>query len=543
MLHVSNVSKILGGETLFKNASFQINPGEKVGLVGPNGAGKTTFFRLIIGEEQPNEGQISLMPKTRIAYFSQNVGEMKGRSALAEVIAGHSALDELNTKLRQYEEKISNPDIDPDEMNRILEEMGDVQTEFEKLGGYDLESNAQEILTGLGIAPSDHQKPIEDFSGGWKMRIALAKVLIIMPDLILMDEPTNYLDLETIMWLETWLKNFKGSILMTSHDRFFMNAVVKKIVEVAQGTVTTFSGDYEFYLQEKAIRKKQNEAEFSRQQSMLKKEEEFIARFQARASHAAQVQSRVKKLDKIDRVELFAEEEEMKILLPEIPRGGNEVVTVNNLAKIWKDSQGKENRVFHDLSFTVQRQDKIAVVGVNGAGKSTLLKVIMKLTDATTGSALIGPSINAGYFSQYTLEVLNAENTIYDELKEKMPKASDGFVRNVLAAFLFRGDEVFKKIKYLSGGEKTRVILAAMLSSYHNLLVLDEPTNHLDIKSREILLDALSRYQGTILLVSHDRYFLNHLATKVLEIDHGEAHFYPGSYPEYVDHQKRKLKC
>ena len=540
MISIANVTKMMGGEALFTEASFQINPGEKVGLVGPNGAGKTTFFRMITGDLKPDEGQISCQANTRIAYFSQNVGEMRGRSALEEVMAGSERVSELGALLKGFEEKLCDPDLDPDEMNKILEKMGDAQTEFEKLGGYDLESNAKEILSGLGIEPHDHTKLVQDFSGGWKMRIALAKVLIVMPDLILMDEPTNYLDMETIIWLEKWLINFKGAIFMTSHDRVFMNKVVKKIVEVSQKKVTTYTGNYDYYLGEKEIRRKQNEASFQRQQDMLKKEEEFIARFAARASHAAQVQSRVKKLEKIDRVELDRDEEEMSIMLPNIPRGGNDVVMIKNLAKTYSDSVGNKKEVFKDISCTINRQEKIAVVGVNGAGKSTLMKIIAKAVEPTVGEATVGPSILTGYFSQHTLEVLNAENTIYEELQQKLPTATDGFIRNLLAAFLFRGDEVFKKIRYLSGGEKSRVVLACLLTNHYNLLLLDEPTNHLDIKSREVLLDALKRYEGTIMIVSHDRYFLHHLATKVLQIDKGEAHLYPGNYQEYLEWRGEK---
>jgi len=539
MINVANVTKMLSGQELFRGASFQINPGEKVGLVGPNGAGKTTFFRMIVGELKPDEGQISLVTHTRLAYFSQTVGEMKGRTALHEVMAGNERVNDLAKNLKRYEEQLCDPNISEDEMNKVLEKMGDDQSEFEKLGGYEIENNSQEILSGLGIMPADHSKPVEDFSGGWKMRIALAKVLITLPDLILMDEPTNYLDMETILWLEEWLKNFKGAILMTSHDREFMNRVVKKIVEVAQGKVTTFGGNYEFYLKEKEIRRKQNEMEFSRQQSMLKKEEEFIARFQARASHAAQVQSRVKKIDKIDRVELYQDDAAMEIQLPDIPRGGNDVATVKNLCKEWVDSKGEKNLVFKNVSVTINRQEKVAVVGVNGAGKSTLMKILCKKTEATSGEAAIGPSILLGYFGQHTLDVLDGELTVYEELQLKLPNASDGLIRNILAAFLFKGDEVFKKVKYLSGGEKARLVLASIMSLPNNLLLLDEPTNHLDIKSREVLLEALKRYQGTVMLVSHDRYFLQHLATKVLEIDKKEAYLYPCSYQEYLDKKKR----
>lgn len=535
MINISNITKFMGGVPLYTGASFQVYEGEKIGLVGPNGAGKTTFFRMIVGEEKPDEGAISIQNNVRIAYFSQNVGEMKGRTALQEVIEGNKRVAELARNLKSYEEMLCDPELDPDQMNQILEKMGDEQTEFEKLGGYEIESNAQEILTGLGIAPIEHNKPVEDFSGGWKMRIALAKILVLLPDLILMDEPTNYLDMETILWLENWLKNFKGAVLMTTHDRDFMNRVVKKIVEVSQGRVTTYSGNYDYYEHEKAIRRKQNEAAVNRQQSMLKKEEEFIARFKARASHAAQVQSRVKKLDKIDRVELDVDEDEISIMLPEIPRGGNDVVIIKELSKTWKNSDGSDKPVFAGLSATVHRQEKIAVVGVNGAGKSTFLKVLCKETTPTSGDAAVGPSISTGYFGQITIENLNPENTILEEVQSRIPQATDGFIRNLLAAFLFKGDEVFKKIRFLSGGEKARVVLSYLLTLPHNFLILDEPTNHLDIKSREVLLDALKRYQGTVMLVSHDRFFLREISNRVFEVDHGQILVYEGNYQYYLE--------
>lgn len=538
MISVSNVTKFMGGVPLFTDACFQIYQGEKIGLVGPNGTGKTTFFRLITGDLKPDEGSIIIQNNIRIAYFSQSVDEMAGRSALEEVIAGNERLSVLSHKMHEYHKNLSDPDIDPDEMTKILEKMGDDQAEFEALGGYEIETNAQEILTGLGIIPEDHEKPVEYFSGGWKMRIALAKVLILNPDLILMDEPTNYLDMETIIWLEEWLLKFKGAFLLTTHDREFMNRVVKKIVEVSHGKVITFSGDYDYYEREKAILLRNNEAEFTRQQSMLRKEEEFIARFKARASHAAQVQSRVKKIDKIEKVELVPEDYEIKIELTEIPRGGNDVIAFKDLGKSWTNQDGAAKPVFSGLTAMVERQNKIAVVGVNGAGKSTFLKVISHQTPPTEGEAIIGPSISIGYFGQFTLEQLNADATILEEVQSKLPQLQEQTVRNLLASFLFRGDEVYKKIKYLSGGEKARVILSYLLSTPHNCLILDEPTNHLDIKSRVILLDALKRYEGTILLVSHDRYFLKELITRVFEVDHGKITVYEGNYQYYLDCKK-----
>ncbi len=536
MLSISNVSKILGGKALYNNANFQIHPGEKVGLVGPNGVGKSTFFRMIIGEERPSSGEISVSDKLRIAYFSQSVGEMGGKTALQEVLDGDQQISILQDQIKKYEEKMADYEsLSDDEMNDLMMKMGDAQTEFEKRGGYDLESRAEEILTGLGILPQDHHKLTNEFSGGWKMRIALAKVLVIKPDLILMDEPTNYLDVETIRWLETWLQNFEGSIFMTTHDRVFMNKVVKKIIEVNHGQVFTYSGDYDFYEKEKEVRLEQIKAQYSRQQAMLKKEEEFIEKFKARASHAAQVQSRVKKIEKIERVELPKEEKTINFEFSKPSRGSDDVVIIEEMGKSWKKKDGSDLEVFKNLTITVKRLEKIAVVGVNGAGKSTFLKVIANQTDATQGSSRLGESTSLGYFSQFSFDVLNPESSVFEEVRSVLNNASDGYLRNLLAAFLFRGDDVDKKVKYLSGGEKSRLILATLLSQNHNFLVLDEPTNHLDIQSREVLLNALKKFEGTIMIVSHDRHFLEQLASKVYEVDKGEIRVFPGTYKEYLE--------
>jgi len=534
MIAVSGVSKVFGGEALYENATFQINPGEKVGLVGKNGAGKTTFFRMIMGEERADKGQISIQNGIRVSYFSQNVSEMAGKNVVDEVISGNADVARLQAELAKYEEMLCDPEIDPDEMNKILEKMGDAQTEFERLGGYDIESTAKEMLSGLGIADKEHERLVDDFSGGQKMRIALAKTLIMLPDLILMDEPTNYLDMETIIWLEEWLKNFKGAILMTSHDRVFMNKVVKRILEVTPRGVISYGGNFDFYQEEKAIRRKQNAAEFQRQQDNLKKEEEFIAKFKARASHAAQVQSRVKKLEKIDRVELETDADKMNIMLPEIDRGSNEVVSVTGLSKKFTLQSGEEKIIFNNFSALIERQEKLAVVGVNGAGKSTFFKMIVGELSPDGGDVKLGPSINVGYFGQSTFKSLKPENTLTEELQGRLHGASDGLIRNILAAFLFKGDDVHKKVRHLSGGEKARLILAWLLSTKFNCLVLDEPTNHLDIDSREVLLEALKRYEGTVLLVSHDRHFLKEISTKVMEVSQEKSFLYPGNYEEYL---------
>ncbi|MCF8058952.1 MAG: ATP-binding cassette domain-containing protein [Bacteriovoracaceae bacterium] len=534
MLSISQLNKVQGGDLLYSNVNLQIYPGEKVGLVGPNGTGKTTLFRMIIGEDSTYEGQISFPDKLRMAYFSQNVGEMAGKSALEVVLSGDEKIEQLQNQLSLYEEKLSDPDLDPDEMNDILIKMGDVQTEFEKRGGYDLESRAEEVLTGLGILPEDHRKDIGEFSGGWKMRIALARVLVIKPDLIVMDEPTNYLDLETILWLEEWLRNFEGAIFMTTHDREFMNSVCNKIVEVAHKRVTVYSGNYEFYEKEREIRRDQLVSEAKKQKESIAKDEEFIARFKARASHAAQVQSRVKKLEKIQQVDVPDEEQTINFEFPTPPRGGDDVVILQELSKKWPKNNG-ELTVFENLNATIKRQDCLAVVGVNGAGKSTLLKTICGHTEASSGSVQIGPSIKVGYFSQFSFDVLDPNRTVLEETQGALPEASDGYLRNLLACFLFRGDDVKKKIQHLSGGEKSRLILAILLSQNNNLLVLDEPTNHLDIQSREVLLQALKKYEGTIVFVSHDRHFLRELTKKVYEVDKNKVNIYPGDYSYYLE--------
>lgn len=539
MIHLSNITKQQGNKVLYRNGSFQINAGEKIGLVGPNGAGKTTIFRIIMGEEGIDGGTISKSDRTVIGYFSQNIEEMKGKSALEEVKSAVGNIGDMQVRMQECEAKLADPDLDPDEMMKILEVYGELQGEFERLGGYDLESRAAEILTGLGIGPDDYHRPSESFSGGWKMRIALAKILALNPEVLLMDEPTNHLDVESIVWLEEWLVNFKGAILMTSHDRDFMNRLVGKIVEIANKTITVYGGNYDFYEKERDIRKEQLIAAAKRQEDMLAKEEEFIARFAARASHAAQVQSRVKKLEKIDRIEIPDEEAEIKFEWPVPARGGDEVVKLEGLSKIWKRDDGKEKLVFSGANALVKRLDRIAVVGVNGAGKSTLLKIIAGHADATEGKMTLGASISLGYFSQNSLDVLDPKMTIVDEVHSRIPNAGMGTVRSLLGAFKFSGEEAEKKISILSGGEKSRVVLACILAQPVNLLILDEPTNHLDIKSRELLLDAIKNFPGTVMIVSHDRHFLREVTTRVFEVDKNQIRIYDGDY-EYYQHKKQQ---
>lgn len=538
MIHISNISKHYGPKILFKDASFQINPGEKIGLVGPNGSGKTTLFRAIVGEEAVEQGQIARSERLRIGYFSQNTAEMSGSTVLEEVKKANPRVPAIQKRLQEIELRLAK-DLDAEEMTKILEEYGELQSEFEGLDGYNLETKASEILTGLGIGPDSFCSPVESFSGGWKMRIALAQILLLSPDVLLMDEPTNHLDLESIIWLESWLSQFPGSLLMTCHDREFMNRVVSKIVEVAHQQITVYSGNYDFYEKERQIREAKLLASAKRQEEMLAKEKEFIARFAARASHAAQVQSRVKKLEKIEIIEVPPEEKTMDFIWPVPPRGGDEVLKVENLGKTWITAQNTEKLVFRHAHALVKRLDRVAVVGINGAGKSSFLKIITGQTEATEGTYAIGPSIEVGYFSQNSLDLLNPSNSIIEEMESRLPHSSIGFVRNLLGAFRFSGDEVEKKISVLSGGEKSRLVLATILARPVNFLVLDEPTNHLDIKAREVLLEAIKQFPGTVMMVSHDRYFLRELTTRVFEIDQQELHIYEGSWDHYLEKKKR----
>jgi ATPase subunit of ABC transporter with duplicated ATPase domains len=527
VIYFSNINKQYGKQLIFVEASFQLNPGEKVGLVGPNGAGKTTLFRMVVGEEAPDEGDVSVPKKMTIGYFRQDVEEMKGRSVLDEAIAGSGRAGDLHHELEQLQQAMEDP-TRLDEMDKILDRFGHVQEEYEHLGGYTLEAQAREVLHGLGFHDDQIDGDVGALSGGWKMRVALARVLLGRPQVLLMDEPTNHLDIESIIWLEQFLKSYEGALLMTSHDREFMNRIVSKIAEIDSGEIITYSGNYDFYERERAIRETNQQAAFARQQSMLAKEQRFIERFKTHAAKAAQVQSRIKALDKIEKIELPKKRHVVKFEFRVPPRSGDQVAVIEDLHKAY----GK--RVIYDgFSMTIRRGERWAVMGRNGAGKTTLLKMIAGVSDPDSGSVRLGASLNMGYFAQQSLDVLDGDLTVIEQLQRDFPQDGLGALRSLAGAFQFSGDDVDKKIRSLSGGEKSRLAMARMLYDPPNFLVLDEPTNHLDLATKEMLVEALKEFQGTMIFVSHDRSFLRGLGSRVLELGEN-PHLYPGSYVEYV---------
>ena len=526
MIALTNVTKQYGGQILFVDASFQINPGERVGLVGPNGAGKTTIFRLIMGEETPDEGSVERPRKLTLGYFNQDISSLRGRSVLAETVSGAGEVATLGEEMKELEDKMA---VGCDDLDAVVARYGEVQARYMELGGYDVEARAHTILAGLDVSAEQIAGDVGNLFGGWKMRVALAKILLLKPDVLLLDEPTNYLDIESILWLEEFLRSYPGSVVMTSHDRDVMNRVVKKIIEIDGGQVRSYTGNYDFYEQMRAQEAVRREAEYERQQSMLAKEIRFIERFRAQAAKASQVQSRVKKLDKIDRIEPPRRLIEREFEFKKPARAGDDVVKVSGLRKAYGD------RVVHGgLSLLVRRGERWAVMGENGAGKTTLLKMVAGVLTPDSGEVTVGASVTMGYFAQHQMEQLDATSTVIGELQAHAPTTGLGVLRNLAGAFGFQGDDVEKPVRVLSGGERARLVLAKLLFDAPNLLVLDEPTNHLDIATKRALMKALSSYQGTLLFVSHDRAFLRSVATRVLELTAAGPHVYNGSYNEYV---------
>ena len=528
MIRLDNISKQNGQQLLFLEASAALQRGEKVGLVGPNGAGKTTLFRMITGQDAPDEGQVIVERGVTIGFFSQDVGEMAGRSAVAEVMDGAGEVSEVAAELRELAAAMADPDR-ADELDDIILRFGEVQARFEELGGYALEGRAREVLAGLGFSEAMMDGDVGALSGGWKMRVALGRILLMRPDVMLLDEPSNHLDLESLIWLETFLQDNDGALLMTSHDREFMNRIVRKVIEIDGGTLTSYSGDYAFYEQQRALNERQQQAQFERQQAMLAKEINFIERFKARASHAAQVQSRVKKLEKIERVEPPKRRQSVSFDFPPAPRSGDDVVSFRGVHKRYG-----ERVIYGGLDLLVRRRERCCVMGVNGAGKSTLLKLAAGAAQPDAGVVTLGGSVRLGYFAQHAMELLDGDRTVFQSLEDAFPRAGQGSLRALAGCFGFSGDEVEKRCRVLSGGEKARLVMALMLYDPPNFLVLDEPTNHLDMGTKEMLVAALAQYEGTMLFVSHDRHFLAALSNRVLELTPEGLHQYDGGYTEYV---------
>ncbi|MHC2544330.1 ATPase subunit of ABC transporter with duplicated ATPase domains [Ensifer sp. SEMIA 135] len=529
MIRIENISKSNSHRILYIEASAALNRGEKIGLVGPNGAGKTTLFRMITGQELPDEGQVAVEKGMTIGYFDQDVGEMAGWSAVAEVMEGAGPISAVAAELHELETAMSDPDR-MDEMDAIVERYGEVQARYEELDGYALEGRAREVLAGLSFSQEMMDGDVAKLSGGWKMRVALARILLMRPDVMLLDEPSNHLDLESLIWLENFLKGYDGALLMTSHDREFMNRIVTKIIEIDGGALTTYSGDYGFYDEQRALNARQQQAQFERQQAMLAKEIKFIERFKARASHASQVQSRVKKLEKIDRVEPPRRRQTVAFEFLPAPRSGEDVVNLKSVHKTYGS-----RTIYDGLDFMVRRRERWCIMGINGAGKSTLLKLVTGTTNPDKGSVSLGASVKLGYFAQHSMDLLDGESTILQWLEERFPKAGQAPLRALAGCFGFSGDDVEKRCRVLSGGEKARLVMAAMLFDPPNFLVLDEPTNHLDLDTKEMLIKALSAYQGTMLFVSHDRRFLSALSNRVLELTPDGINQYGGGYSEYVE--------
>jgi ATPase subunit of ABC transporter with duplicated ATPase domains len=528
VIRLDSISKQHSRQILFLEASAAINRGEKVGLVGPNGAGKTTIFRMIVKEEQPDAGQVAVDRGVTIGYFSQDVGEMQGKSVVAETMDGAGPVSVVAAELRELEQALADP-ARADELGTLVERFGEVQARYEELGGYALDARAREILAGLGFSAESMDADVGTLSGGWKMRVALARILLMNPDALLLDEPTNHLDIESILWLEGYLRSFEGAVVMTAHDREFMNRMVSKIIEIDGGELSTYSGNYDFYERQRAVLEAQAEAQYERQQAMLAKEQRFIDRFKAQAAKAAQVQSRVKKLEKIEKVEPPRKRRALSFDFRPAPRSGDDVIALSGVCKQYG------SRVIYDgFDLLIRRRERWCVMGVNGAGKSTLLKLAAGSITPDSGRVTIGAGVKLGYFAQHSMDLLEPQHSVWDSLVAAFPLASLGALRTLAGVFGFSGDDIDKPCRILSGGEKARLVLAKMLYDPPNLLVLDEPTNHLDMATKEMLVNALGDFEGTMLFVSHDRRFLASLSSRVLELLPEGPRVYGGGYTEYV---------
>ncbi|WAC39502.1 ABC-F family ATP-binding cassette domain-containing protein [Pedobacter sp. SL55] len=533
MISINNLSFLIGSRALYDEADWHIKPGDRVGLIGANGTGKSTLLKIIVGEYAPSSGSVSMAKDLRIGYLNQDLLSYDSHNPILAVAM--EAFDRQNKLHDEIEEllKVIETDYSEDVLNKLAQK----QEEFDALDGYNIEYRANEILAGLGFSTEDQKRPLNTFSGGWRMRVMLAKILLQDPDILLLDEPTNHMDLPSIKWLETYLAGFEGAIVIVSHDRYFLDKIINKTVESRKGKLTSYAGNYSFYLEEKELRAEIQRGEFKNQQAKIKQEERLIERFKAKASKAKMAQSRMKALDRMERVDDVDDDNPTVNFAFKFSKpSGRHVVRLENISKSYPNIE-----ILKNAEAVIEKGDKIALIGANGKGKSTLLRIIAG-TEKFEGKCEIGHNVTTTFFAQHQLESLHLDNAILEELQAFAPKHTDTELRGILGCFLFTGDDVFKKIKVLSGGEKSRVALAKSLTTDSNFLILDEPTNHLDIQSVNILIQALQQYEGTFISVSHDRYFLDNVANKIWFIEEDKIKEYPGTYAEFEEWDAKRVK-